>query len=49
MISSKNPKLPFIHKIFSIAHSYKVKRTNQFKDKILVNAFFEPNTYVIVF
>ena len=44
MISSKNPKLPFINKIFSIAHSYKVKRTNQFKDKILVNAFFEPST-----
>lgn len=44
MISSKKPNLAFIHRIFSLAHTYKAKRTNQFKDKILINAFFEPST-----
>lgn len=44
MLSSKKPNLSFIHRIFSLAHMYKAKRTNQFKDKILVNAFFEPST-----
>lgn len=44
MISSKKPNLAFIHRIFSLAHTYNVKRTNQFKDKILINAFFEPST-----
>jgi carbamoyl-phosphate synthase/aspartate carbamoyltransferase len=44
MISSKKPNLAFIHRIFSLAHTYKAKRTTQFKDKILINAFFEPST-----
>lgn len=44
MISSKKPNLAFIHRIFSLANTYKAKRTNQFKDKILINAFFEPST-----
>lgn len=44
MISSKKPNLAFIHRIFSLAHTYKANRTTQFKDKILVNAFFEPST-----
>jgi carbamoyl-phosphate synthase/aspartate carbamoyltransferase len=44
MISSKKPNLTFINRIFFLAHTYKTKRTRQFKDKILINAFFEPST-----
>ncbi len=43
MLSSKNPTIFFINRIFSLAHVYKSKHTNKFKDKILVNAFFEPS------
>lgn len=44
MISSKKPNRAFVSRIFSLAHTYKAKRTTQFKDKILINAFFEPST-----
>ena len=45
MISSKTPTPAYINRIFSLAHTYRAKRTTEFKDKILINVFCEPNTH----